>query len=179
MWSLPPTPYMDCNWYLNFDILPDPIEEQNPFYWTENKLAAFMMNEVGRALFGGTDSVQYDGLIVCFSCHGVKDGIVTSDLRKIEKDALHRAVSLYDPKIREIPRIFIIETCDGPRDRQVSVPRSTRWSRQRPSHHDASNGNGSPIPFLSVNHSSHFMRTTASLPSGHERECTVKNPNYN
>ena len=58
--------------YLNFDVIPNPVTDKNPFYWTENKLATFMMTEVGRALFDGKDSIQYDGLIVCVSCQGLK-----------------------------------------------------------------------------------------------------------
>ena len=57
--------------------------------------------------------IQYDGLIVCISCHGDNDGIITSDLRRITTEILVRAISRYHPKVLEIPRILILNTRYG------------------------------------------------------------------
>ena len=38
---------------------------------------------------------------------------ITSDLKKIHNEVLHRAVSRYHPKVQDIPRIFILDTSRG------------------------------------------------------------------
>ena len=50
--------------------------------------------------------VDYDGLIVFISCHGIKDYIISSDYGKINKNAIHRVFSIGHPKSRDNPRIF-------------------------------------------------------------------------
>lgn len=99
--------------YLNYRVMRG--SQKNPYWWTEDDIISFLVNDVVDALFEGTDRVQYDALIVCISCHGLENTVITSDLRKIEKQLLHRAVSHYRPKVRNIPRIFIIDACDGPK----------------------------------------------------------------
>ena len=56
---------------------------------------------------------RYDGLCVIISCHGIKDFIVTSDRKIIEKSAIHRLFSARRPLIRNKPRLFIFNCCDG------------------------------------------------------------------
>ena len=96
---------------LDYTVIPE--QGDRPYYWTERQLVHLLVEEIKMALFKGTEKVQYDGLIVCISCHGLKNAVITSDLRKIEKRLLDRAVSQFDKKVREIPRIFIIDACDG------------------------------------------------------------------
>ena len=62
----------------------------------------------------------FDGLIVSFSCHGIGNNIVTSDYKLIDRTVIHRCISEQYPQIREIPRIFLFDACDGARKR-VSI----------------------------------------------------------
>ena len=48
---------------------------------------------------------KYDGLMVIISCHGIKGYIVSSNYKKISKEAIHRIFSGKKPMSREIPRI--------------------------------------------------------------------------
>lgn len=103
---------------LNFTIIPK--NRDRSLYWTEKELKSLLVDEIREALLNGKEEVQYDGLIVCISCHGMENAVITSDLRKIDTNDLHRAVSHFDPQIRKIPRIFIIDACSGNRTRRVS-----------------------------------------------------------
>jgi len=114
--------------YLNYDVIPG--ESMKSLRWTEDKLVRFLQNGVGSALFGGTDQLQYDGLVVVISCRGLKNAVITSDLKLIEKDALHRLVSLFHPKVREIPRLFVIDCC--PAKLPWSQPRGGQGQGTRP-----------------------------------------------
>lgn len=48
--------------YLNYLVIPS--EKRHKLRWTERKLIDFLRNGVGKALFDGTDTLQYDALIV-------------------------------------------------------------------------------------------------------------------
>ena len=107
--------------YLNFTVIPvDRKSKNGPYHWTEKELSDLLMIDVEKALFNGTDTIQYDALIVCVSCHGLKNSMITSDLKKIEKAVIHRAVSRHGSKVRELPRIFIIDACDGGMSRAIT-----------------------------------------------------------
>lgn len=71
---------------------------------------------------------RYDGLIVCVSCHGLKNTIITSDFKEIEKDALHRLVSLAYPQIRDIIRVFVVDACNGLSERRATIHQSWKFS---------------------------------------------------
>ena len=90
-------------------------------HWTAKEITSFLEMEIGEMLFTANNKLKYDGLIVCVSCHGVKDNIVTSDIETIEKTAIHRMLSLKYPEIREIPRIFIFDCCNGSDRRHKSI----------------------------------------------------------
>ena len=90
-------------------------------HWTAKEITSFCEMEIGEMLFTANNKLKYDGLIVCVSCHGVKDNIVTSDIETIEKTAIHRMLSLKYPEIREIPRIFIFDCCNGSDRRHTSI----------------------------------------------------------
>lgn len=96
---------------LDYTVIPK--NRDQPCYWTEEQLVRLLFEEIPAALLNDQAKIQYDALIVCVSSHGLKNAVITSDLRKIEKSLLHRAVSQFDDKVREIPRIFIIDACDG------------------------------------------------------------------
>ena len=73
-------------------------------------------------------------------------------MKLIEKEALHRLVSLYHPKVRDIPRLFLIDACDGPdrRQREARLP-AAAFSRGPFSSPVAAFSNiGPPRPAMSV-----------------------------
>ena len=59
---------------------------------------------------------EHDSLIVIVSCHGIQDHIITSDYKKINKDTIHRIFSVICPSLRDIPGIFMYDSCDGDND---------------------------------------------------------------
>ena len=88
--------------------------------WTENEIMDFMKNKVGEEFFDEKGSPKYDGLIVSFSGHGVRNHIVSSDGKVIDRTSIHRCISNQFPKIRQFPRIFIFDACDGAAQRTDS-----------------------------------------------------------
>ena len=96
------------------------------FKWTEDEVIDFMKNKVGPAFFDESGNPKYDGLIVSFSGHGVRNHIVTSDGKLIDRTSLHRIISNKYPKIREFPRIFLFDACDGAGKRRAVVDGSER-----------------------------------------------------
>eukprot|EP01084_Bolivina_argentea_P209653 357074_1 len=60
---------------------------------------------------------KFDALIVILSGHGWDQSIVTSDYKLISKHAIHRYYSVKYPITRDIPRIFIYDSCDGNQQR--------------------------------------------------------------
>ena len=55
------------------------------------------------------------------SCHGLENLIVTSDYRTIEKTVIHRIISVKYEKTRDIPRIFLFDSCEGSAERVNSM----------------------------------------------------------
>ena len=109
--------------FLRWNLIP----KTTKFYWTEHQLFTLLKTDITKELFEG-EELKYDGLIVLISAHGIENKIVSSDYRTIEKTAIHRIVSLQNPKIREIPRIFIFDSCDGGATRK-QVKESTEIQR--------------------------------------------------
>ena len=68
--------------YLNFTVIPvDRKSKNGPYHWTEKQLSDLLMVDVEKALFNGTDVIQYDALIVCVSCHGLKNSMIHINLK--------------------------------------------------------------------------------------------------
>eukprot|EP01084_Bolivina_argentea_P090514 163092_1 len=59
-----------------------------------------------------------DAMMVVTSGHGWAGSIVTSDWKLMEKDALHRYYSIGYPQMRQYPRIFMYDCCDGVAERE-------------------------------------------------------------
>ena len=58
---------------------------------------------------------RYDGLIFVFAGHGYKDGIYTSDTKKIELKRIKKHFSSTKvPSLKDSPKIFIIDACRHP-----------------------------------------------------------------
>eukprot|EP01083_Nonionella_stella_P069754 186152_1 len=102
---------------LNYKIIPQNMDK---LHWTEDEVARFLITDIGNELFDDHGELKYDGLVVCISAHGLKDNIITSDYRTIEKTVIHRIISMKYPKSREIPRIFLFDSCEGSLERQRS-----------------------------------------------------------
>ena len=98
--------------------------------WTESEIMDFMKNKVGEEFFDEKGSPKYDGLIVSFSGHGVRNHIVSSDGKVIDRTSIHRCISNQFPKIRQFPRIFIFDACDGAGDRRDTVDKPERVDSQ-------------------------------------------------
>eukprot|EP01084_Bolivina_argentea_P317246 550034_1 len=60
---------------------------------------------------------MFDALIVICSGHGWEGNIITSDWRLIQKDAIHRFYSIKYPHMRNYPRIFLYDVCEGDRQK--------------------------------------------------------------
>ena len=101
---------------LNYDILP----KDHRSHWSQKELVDFLTEIRGKKLYDeDMEKAKYDGLIVCISSHGTENHIITSDLKAIQKDAIHRIFSANFPKIRGIPRIFLFDSCDAPMTREI------------------------------------------------------------
>ena len=103
--------------YMNWTF----VSKDRKIHWTEQEIVSFLQTEIGEMMFTANGSLNHDGLILCISCHGVTDKIVTSDIKTIEKTAIHRILSLKYPKLREIPRMFVFDCCDGSHSRTPTV----------------------------------------------------------
>ena len=90
-------------------------------HWTEKEVMEFLEEGIGVVMFDKDGKSNFDGLIVCVSCHGMKDAIVTSDMKTIERTVIHRTLSLKYPQLRDIPRIFVFDCCDGWDERRASI----------------------------------------------------------
>ena len=100
--------------FLKFDFL----TIDGKLKWTEREVMDFMTNSVGKEFFDDEGTAKYDGLIVSLSGHGVRNHIVTSDGKLMDRTAIHRCISEQYPKIRDFPRIFLFDACDGAGDRE-------------------------------------------------------------
>ena len=106
--------------FLNYTIIPK--GDKIKLNWKENEIVE-LLKSVGDELLEIDDKnkLKYDGLIVCISCHGIRNHIITSDIKALDKTVIHRIISLHNPKIREIPRVFLFDCCGGQWDRQRSI----------------------------------------------------------
>eukprot|EP01084_Bolivina_argentea_P282892 484356_1 len=96
-----------CELY-NYDLYPKELKLE----WTQNEIIQFLRSGAKKAAEG-----TYDSIIFISSCHGYENNILTSDYHFISKDAVHRLFSINYPSLREIPRIFCFDCCDGVSER--------------------------------------------------------------
>ena len=106
--------------YMNWTFISK--REEVDTHWTEKEVMTFLQRDIGQVMFDNDGESNFDGLIVCVSCHGMKDKIVTSDMKTIERTVIHRTLSLKYPQLRDIPRIFVFDCCDGWDERRASIP---------------------------------------------------------
>ena len=101
--------------FLNYQFL----TVDNKYSWTEEEVMDFLRNDVCTQLLDNGGNVQFDGLMVCISSHGLHDCVLSSDYKKMSRTRIHRCISENYPELREIPRIFLFDACDGTRDRRA------------------------------------------------------------
>ena len=89
--------------------------------WTKDEIMDVLVNQVGRQCFDDNGMIKYDGLIVSVSSHGMHESIISSDYKRISRPDIHRCLSERYPQIRDIPRIFLFDACDGTRNRQATM----------------------------------------------------------
>eukprot|EP01083_Nonionella_stella_P141524 436299_1 len=101
---------------LNYTILPD--ETRKSTYWSEKQLIE-CLQKAGKELVSSDENneLKYDGLIVCISCHGIENHIITSNYKAVHKTAIHRMFSINYKQCRDIPRIFLFDCCEGTESR--------------------------------------------------------------
>merc|ERR1712113_1362229 len=108
--------------FLNYSFLP----KEGKLKWTKSELMQYLMNNVADEMIGVDGKLKYDGLIVCISCHGDTDCIVTSDGELISRTDVHRSVSVKHHQIREVPRIFLFDACSGTGNRLTTGNKDTK-----------------------------------------------------
>eukprot|EP01083_Nonionella_stella_P015973 44668_1 len=59
----------------------------------------------------------YDGVLFIISGHGYNNNIITSDYQTVNKTAMHRLFSTNYPQLRDVPRVFLFDCCDGDQQR--------------------------------------------------------------
>eukprot|EP01084_Bolivina_argentea_P282889 484352_1 len=101
-----------CDIY-NYDLYPKEIEK---VFWTQNEVMELLKKCAIKAANGDYDSILFIG-----SGHGYDNQLLTSDYQGINKNAIHRLFSANFPSLRELPRIFIYDCCDGEKEYNQDV----------------------------------------------------------
>ena len=78
--------------------------------WKKDELIAFLEE---KAKYFNDNIDFYDSLIVTLTGHGIRRHIITSDGDTIKKSAIANIFSAKYPAVRDKPRIFIFDSCDG------------------------------------------------------------------
>ena len=109
----------DFSTFLNYKFLP---ESDSKLRWTQNEVMRFLEEDVATEFTAKDEdgNLKYDGLLVAVSGHGIQNRIITSDMKRIEKTAMHRCISNKHPEIRHLPRIFLFDVCGGNASRSES-----------------------------------------------------------
>eukprot|EP01084_Bolivina_argentea_P316133 547911_1 len=99
---------------LNWTIYP----AEDKFEWTQNEIITFIQQRAKEASDNVmnrniSNSEKYDSIFVIISGHGLKSGIISSDMQLISKTAIHRLFSTNFYVLRELPRIFVFDCCAG------------------------------------------------------------------
>ena len=90
--------------------------DETKLRWTEQELLRFLADAASEAC-----DDEYDGLLVLVSSQGLKEHVVTSNLKAISKAAIHRLFSVQCPELRLKPRLFVFDQCLLPLTRQLAT----------------------------------------------------------
>ena len=84
----------------------------NKYYVSENDLRLKLTQAKCRLLDSNNNGDNFDRFIFVFSGHGYKDGIVTSDTKKIQMNEIAKSFSAKEiPLFKDKPKIFIVDAC--------------------------------------------------------------------
>eukprot|EP01083_Nonionella_stella_P071698 192737_1 len=100
---------------LNYDLIP--MSDAPKVRWAQHEIMDLLRESAEKANNSLDTDNPYDSMLVVCSGHGLNNQIITSDYQSISKDAIHRLYSVNYPNLREIPRIFIFDVCDGSEER--------------------------------------------------------------
>merc|ERR1712062_717152 len=106
---------------LKYDVFAPHDDEDGSAHrvnWTKADLLTYLENLAMKLQSNllNEKTLSYDGLIVFFSCHGLKDAIYTSDYQTMTRESIHRIFSSFAIN-RTIPRIFVFDCCAGDQSR--------------------------------------------------------------
>eukprot|EP01084_Bolivina_argentea_P259599 438073_1 len=103
---------------LNYTLCPDYNQQKGiKQYWTKQEIIDLLKEQ---SLNLVNNQNVYDSLVVMMSAHGIDDCILSSDYKKIPKHDIHRLFTASNEEAvqnRNIPRIYIFDSCDGDQDR--------------------------------------------------------------
>ena len=101
---------------MNYQFFPM-VDVHPKTLWTKTELLDFIEKQAklfASNLFDPINNINgFDGLICAISAHGIDQSILTSDYGLIKKKAIYRAFSDPYPAVRDLPRIFLFDCCDG------------------------------------------------------------------
>eukprot|EP01084_Bolivina_argentea_P138642 244045_1 len=106
---------------LKYDVVPNYSNDIPKVYWTQKDVIKllqkqseiFAKNVISNESNNAENKRNYDGLIIVASGHGLNNHLITSDMKLIDKNVVHRMFSSYYAQSREVPRIIIYDMCDG------------------------------------------------------------------
>eukprot|EP01084_Bolivina_argentea_P053605 98404_1 len=82
-------------------------------HWRQQDIITFLKGKAHEF----SENSAYDGLVVCFSSHGILGHICTSDYKLISKLAIQRIFTVNYKRSRNFPRLFIFDGCQGDDER--------------------------------------------------------------
>jgi len=105
--------------HFQYEIFPK--YDHHKVRWQHDELISFLEKQATALQHNLTechDINPFDAVIVLLSCHGMEDRIWTTDYQTISKEFIHRTFSSF-PINRNVPRIFIFDSCSGDQDRDI------------------------------------------------------------
>ena len=113
------------------------LRVQNKTHWNDEELIRVLRNDIANAMLDGDRNTKYDGLIACISCHGIKNKIITSNEKLVDKTLIHRLVLMDNPEIREIPRLFLFDSCESDDEQIENADKSDVGKNESGQHNSA------------------------------------------
>eukprot|EP01084_Bolivina_argentea_P247977 414821_1 len=163
---------------LNYTVLP----KEPKLYWTADDIITFLKEDVGNTLLDDEEQLQYDSLIVCVSCHGQENVIISSDSKTIEKNVIHRIISAENPVVRNIPRLFVFDSCEGIAQREY-VRKETIYDEEKDNDKgvtlkEISSGYEWTNESLKSKNPDYKLVCVSAANAGYQAKCHVNNGSY-
>eukprot|EP01084_Bolivina_argentea_P247976 414820_1 len=150
--------------------------------WTADDIITFLKEDVGNTLLDDEEQLQYDSLIVCVSCHGQENVIISSDSKTIEKNVIHRIISAENPVVRNIPRLFVFDSCEGIAQREY-VRKETIYDEEKDNDKgvtlkEISSGYEWTNESLKSKNPDYKLVCVSAANAGYQAKCHVNNGSY-